>query len=225
MSAGEPASDWMPLTSSPVFNWLGGYEIGFRLQTSAEGNNFQTVALTFTGVPDGRPTQPLLMPPYCVGRGGTPGTIMPVDEIPIQFEGDGAYSIAVSLGPGPAQTGCFGAGGRTTNASFGVAVHVAPELVGDPFAFRAKPLPGNSFVGIRAVDPPGGYADSTCALDAAVAPDGSVTGRRVAPENFDPPRQTIRTFPEPGRWTCVSAPDWPGIAPPRPCAATVSWGS
>jgi hypothetical protein len=152
MQEGQPASDWMPLSSPPVFNWIGGYQIGFRLQPSAEAHNFQTVALTFTGVPDGQPTQPLTTPPYCVGRAGTPGEIEPVVEIPIQFEGDGTYSFAVSLGPSPAQTGCVG--GPTTNASFGVDVHVAPQLVGQPLAFRAKPLPGDPFVGIRAADPP-----------------------------------------------------------------------
>jgi hypothetical protein len=34
------------------------------------------VALTVAGVPDGRPTQPLASPPYCVGRAGTAGTIL-----------------------------------------------------------------------------------------------------------------------------------------------------
>jgi hypothetical protein len=208
MSEGQPASDWMPLASPPVFNWIGGYQIGFRLQPSGVGSgpgNFQTVALTYTGVPDGSPTQPLTVSPYCIGRNGTAGEIQSVVEIPIQYEGNGTYSIAVTLGPGPAQTGCMGADGRTTNASFGVDTHVAPQLVGQPFAFRAKPLPGDPFVGIRADDPPGGFADSVCALDATVQPDGSVTGRKIVPdEDFEPPRQTIRTFPEPGSWSCVS---------------------
>jgi hypothetical protein len=157
-------------------------------------------------VPDGSPSQPLTVPPYCVGRAGpTPGEIQPVVEIPIQYEGNGTYSFTVTLGPGPAQTGCFGMGSQTTNGSFGVDVHVAPQLVGQPFAFRAKPLPGDPFVGIRADDPPGGFADNVCALDATVQADGSVTGRTIAPEEgFEPPRQTVRTFPEPGSWTCVS---------------------
>jgi hypothetical protein len=100
-------------------------------------------------------------------------------------------------------TGCVG-GPATTAASFAVDVHVAPQLTGDPFAFRAKPLPGDAFVGIRAADPPGGFGDNTCALDATVNADGSVTGRRVVPEDREPPRQTVSTFPEPGNWACVS---------------------
>lgn len=202
MNMGEPASDWMPLSSPPVFNWIGGYQIGFRLQPSSEGNNFQTIALTYTGVPDGSPSQPLTMPPYCIGRAGTPGEIQTVVEIPIQYEGNGTYSFSATLGPGPTRDGCVG--GQTTNGSFGVDTHVAPQLVGQPFAFRSKELPGDPFVGIRADDPPGGFADSVCALDATVQADGSVTGQTIVPEDPDPPRQTVRTFPEPGAWTCVS---------------------
>jgi hypothetical protein len=70
MKEGQPASDWMPLSSPPVLNWLGGYQIGFRLQPTGVGSgpgNFQTIALTYTGVPDGSPSQPLTVPPYCTG--------------------------------------------------------------------------------------------------------------------------------------------------------------
>jgi hypothetical protein len=203
----QPASDWIPLASAPVFNYIGGYQIGYRLQASGMGSgpgNFQTAALTITGVPDGQVTQPNLVPPYCVGKNGTAGTIVPVNEIEMQYEGNGTYSVSVSVGGDPPGIGCFGAGGATSTGSFTVDTHVAPQLVGQPFAFRAKPLPGDPFVGIRADDPPGGFADNLCALDATVAPDGSVTGRKIAPEDFEPPRQTVRAFPEPGAWTCVS---------------------
>jgi hypothetical protein len=210
MQEGQPASDWMPLSSPPVLNWIGGYQIGFRLQPSSQGNNFQTIALTYTGVPDGQPTQPLTTPPYCIGRAGTPGEIQSVVEIPIQFEGIGTYSFSVSLGPGPTQTGCVG--GATTAASFTVDSHVTPELVGQPLALKP---PGSSepFVGIRAADPPGGFADSQCAIDATVNADGSVAGRLVVPEDAEPPRRQIQTFPEPGAWTCVSRGVAEGQAP------------
>jgi hypothetical protein len=208
MKEGQPASDWMPLTSAPVLNWIGGYQVGFALQPTGVGPgpaNFQTVALTYTGVPDGSPSQPLTVPPYCIGRNGAEGEIQPVVEIPIQYEGNGTYSFTVTLGPGPTQTGCFGMDGKTASASFGVDVHVTPQLIGQPFAFRAKPLPGDPFEGIRAADPPGGFADNVCALDATVQADGSVTGRTIAPEEgLEPPRQQVSKFPEPGAWTCVS---------------------
>jgi hypothetical protein len=205
MSEGQPASDWMPLSSPPLLNWIGGYQIGFRLEPTGMGSgpgNFQTIAMTYTGVPDGSPSQPLTGSPYCIGRNGAAGEIQSVVEIPIQYEGNGAYSFSVSIGPGITQTDCLG--GPTTTGSFSVDSHVAPQLVGQPFAFRAKPLPGDPFEGVRAADPPGGFADNVCALDATVQPDGSVTGRTIAPEDPDPPRQTIGTFPEPGAWTCVS---------------------
>jgi hypothetical protein len=197
----EPASDWMALAAVPGLDYIGGFQIGYRLQPTGVNGNFQAAALAITGVPDGQPTQPSNTPPYCVGKNGTAGTITPVGA-EIQFEGDGTYSFSVSLGD-TTGTGCVG-GPATTAASFTVDVHVAPQLVGEPFAFRAKPLPGNPFEGIRTADPPGGFGDNSCALDATVAPDGSVTGRRVVPDDPDPPRQTVKTFPEPGDWACVS---------------------
>jgi hypothetical protein len=197
----EPASDWIPLAAAPRLDYIGGFQIGYRLQPTGVNGNFQTAALSITGVPDGQPTQPSNTPPYCVGKNGIAGTITPVGS-EIQFEGDGTYSFSVSLGD-TIGTGCVG-GPATTAASFTVDVHVAPELAGAPFAFRAKPLAGDPFVGIRAADPPGGYGDNSCALDATAQPDGSVTGRRVVPDDPEPPRQTVITFPEPGNWACVS---------------------
>jgi hypothetical protein len=197
----EPASDWIALAAAPQLAYIGGFQIGYRLQRTGVNGNFQTAALSITGVPDGQPTQPSNSPPYCVGKNGTEGTITPVGS-EIQFEGDGTYSFSVSLGD-TIGTGCVG-GPATTAASFTVDVHVAPQRIGDPFAFRAKPLPGDPFVGIRAADPPGGYGDNSCALDATVNPDGSVAGRRVVPADPEPPRQTVISFPEPGNWACVS---------------------
>ena len=95
----EPASDWIPLAAAPALDYLGGYEIGYRLQASGEPNEFQRVALTVAGVPDGVPTQPLAAPPYCVGRAGTVGTIVAAGP-ELQFEGTGTYTVTVSVGPG-----------------------------------------------------------------------------------------------------------------------------
>jgi hypothetical protein len=200
-STHEPASDWVSLAAAPRLDYIGGFQIGYRLQPTGVNGNFQTAALSITGVPDGQSTQPSNTPPYCVGKNGTEGTITPVGS-EIQFEGDGTYSFSVSLGD-TTGTGCVG-GPATTAASFTVDLRVAPQLAGEPFAFRAKPLAGDPFVGIRAADPPGGYGDNSCALDATVQPDGSVTGQRVVPDDPEPPRQTVITFPVPGSWACVS---------------------
>ena len=195
----EPASDWIPLAAAPRLDYLGGYQVGYRLQPTGTPTNFQAAALSIGAVPDGQPTQPSNVPPYCVGKAGAAGTITPVGS-ELQFEGDGAYSFSVSVGADTG-TGCLS--GPTTTASFTVDVHVAPEKVGDPFAFRATPLPGDPFVGIRAARPPGGDADHSCAVDATINPDRSVAGRTVVPES-EPPRETVTVFPEPGTWTCVA---------------------
>jgi hypothetical protein len=200
----EPVSDWIPLASAPVLNYLGGYQIGYRLQASGQPNEFQRVAMTIARVPDGGPTQPFASPPYCVGRAGTVGEIVDA-AAELQFEGDGAYTVTVSVGSGPeGSTDCLS--GPATTASFSVDVHVAPELVGRPFSFRAVPPPTSAFAGVRAAAPPGGEADNRCALDAAVQPDGSVAGRAVAPEPDGTAHPTIpeSDFPRPGAWTCVA---------------------
>jgi hypothetical protein len=198
----EETGPWLPLASAPAINYLGGYEIGYKLQASGQPNNFQRVALTITGVPDGQPTQPLATPPFCVGRVGTVGTIVAAGP-ELQFEGDGTYTVKVSVGPGTTATDCLT--GPSTTGSFRVPVRVAPSLVGEPFSFRADPLPGNPFVGVRAAAPPGGEADIRCALDGTVQPDGSIAGTLVVPEgDFSHPTVAEDIFPRPGFWTCVA---------------------
>ncbi|HEY6694292.1 MAG TPA: hypothetical protein VI006_15685 [Solirubrobacteraceae bacterium] len=200
----EAAGDWIPLASAPAVNYLGGYQVGYKLQDSGVANDFQRVALTITGAPDGQPTQPLASPPYCVGRAGTEGTI--VDAGPeLQFEGDGTYTVKVSVGPGSGgPMDCLSEPSATT-ASFRVDVHVAPVLVGAPLSFRAMPLPGNPFVGVRAAAPPGGDPDVSCAPNGTVRPDGSITGSVVVPSSdFAHPTVAEGIFPRPGVWRCVA---------------------
>ena len=109
----EPAGDWLPLASAPVLEYTGGYQVGFRMQASGEPANRQSIALAVAGVPDGQPTQPYNATPYCVIRAGAPGGIQ--EAAPeLQFEGDGAYTVTVSIGPG-ASGGTACSGGPATN--------------------------------------------------------------------------------------------------------------
>jgi hypothetical protein len=200
----EQASDWIPLASAPQLNYLGGYQIGYRLQDSGVANNFQRAALTVTGVPDGQATQPHNATPYCVGEAGTAGTIVPVGS-ELQFEGDGTYTVAVSLGPGSGgPSDCLA--GPTTSGSFTVDVHAAPMLVGAPLAVRTTPLPGNPFVGVRGTpEPPGGVVETRCALNATIQPDGSVAGPLLVPDDAPSSGPILEgAFARPGAWACVS---------------------
>jgi hypothetical protein len=202
----EAAGDWIALASAPVLSYVGGYQIGFRMQASGEPANRQSIALTVAGVPDGQPSQPYNATPYCVIRAGAPDEIQ--EAAPeLQFEGDGAYTVTVSIGPGAAGgTAC--AGGPATTGTFTVAARAAPQLFGSPMSFRATPPRGSGFIGVRAApDPPGGEADLRCALDATVQPDGSVAGRATAPEEDDghaSPSLSEDAFSRPGAWTCVA---------------------
>jgi hypothetical protein len=202
----EPVGDWIPLVSAPAFDYVGGYQIGYRLQDSGQPNQFQRVALVVAAVPDGVPSQPSNSEPFCVGRAGTPGTI--VDAAPeLQFEGVGTYTVRVSLGSDAPGADCLT--GPATTGFFSVQGHVDPVLAGQPFSFRATP-PGAAFVGVGTTPaPPGGLADVRCALDAVVATDGSVSGSLVVPEGAEDPGQTVPSISEeelarPGAWTCVA---------------------
>lgn len=179
----EAASDWIPLASAPSLNYLGGYEIGYRLETSG----FQQVSLTVNAVPDGRPTQ---ASPYCVGRNGAAGDIKPAGP-ELQFEGSGTYTVTVTI--------CTS--GSSSSGSFGVDAPVTPSVVGSPQTFRVKPLANDPFVGVTANPPPGGSADIRCALGATVQPDGSVTGAAVVGSGPNVPEHV---FTRPGDWTCVA---------------------
>jgi hypothetical protein len=173
------------LAATPSLNYLAGYQIGYKLETAG----FQKVALTVTGVPDGTPTQPYNDPPVCVGKNGSVGDIVEV-AAELQFEGDGAYGVKVSVG---ADDNCLTTGQSSTGA-FTVPTLVAPAVVGTPFTFRAKPLAGNTFVGVRAPSPPGGFGDVRCTLGSTTVPD------------VDDPHESLRedVFPRPGAWSCVA---------------------
>jgi hypothetical protein len=181
----EDQGPWLPLASAPSLNYLGGYQIGYKLEAAG----FQKAALTVTGVPDGTPTQPYNDPPVCVGKFGSVGDIMEVGS-EVQFEGDGTYSVKVSVG---ADDNCMTTG-QSSTGSFSVPTMVAPEVVGQPLTFRAKLLPGNPFVGVRVPDPPGGFAELRCTLGSATVPD---------PDLADAPLRED-DFPRPGAWSCAA---------------------
>jgi len=198
----EDTGPWIPLASAPAFDYLGGYQIGYRLQDSGLEHGFQRVAIAIAAVPDGQPSQPYNEAPYCVGRAGTPGEI--VDAGPeLQFEGSGVYTVRVSVG---ADLDCTTAG-QSSTGSFSVASPVAALLVGTPVRFRAQPPSDDTFVGVRGTpDPPGGAADVRCALDGSTLPDGSVTGADVVPKDLSYARQQVteESFTRPGSWTCAA---------------------
>lgn len=180
----EDQGPWIPLASAPAIDYLGGYQIGYKLETGG----FQQAALTVTSVPDGTPTQPYNDPPFCVGKNGNAGDIVEVGS-EIQFEGDGAYSVKVSVGG----MDCLTAGASSTG-SFSVPTRVAPLLAGQPLTFRAKPLAANAFAGVRATSPPGGLGDVRCSLGATTVPDA------------DDPHEALdeSVFARPGAWSCVA---------------------
>ena len=70
------AGDWIPLATEPRLDYIGGYQIGYRLQPAGTSTNFQAAALSIAAVPDGQP-HPAEQPAarYCVAKTGAAETI------------------------------------------------------------------------------------------------------------------------------------------------------
>jgi hypothetical protein len=190
----EPASDWIPLASAPALDYLGGYQIGYKVQAvTGDSLNRQDLLMQVTGAPDGTPTQPDNAGAVCDTTGGAIGEIVPAG-FPVQFEGDGTYTVKVSIGDVTGDDDDCITSGQSTSGSFSVPTMVAPVLVGQPFSFRAKPLAGNPFVGVQAPDPPGGFGELLCTLGKLTAPSYGLTDAPVEEDDF----------PRPGRWSCAA---------------------
>lgn len=179
----EEVSDWLPLATAPVSTFVGGYEIGYRLQTAG----FQRAALRVTGVPDGVPTQPYHVTPVCVGRNGAVGDIVTMEQ-ELQFEGNGRYTVAVSVLPGD-RGDCL-TQGETATGSWDVAATLAPTVIGELVLRRLQPAAEVSRV--TAPIPRGGAPGVQCTLGTTVIPGAGTTAENL-PE---------QSFPRPGEWAC-----------------------
>ncbi len=197
----EPAGDWLPIASAPSIAYVGGYEIGYRLQDSGEPNQLQRVALRIAGVPDGQPSQPYNAEPYCVTRVGTPWATS-------SQRGPSCSSRATAPMPSRCRSArapaappgaCRGrAPPRASPSSRAPCRCSSARRSASAHAARATP-----FDGVRAADPPGGRPTSA-ARSTRRAADGSVTGRAMAPEEdvgHASPSLAEAAFPRPGLWT------------------------
>ena len=202
-STHAPASDWIPLASAPVFNYIGGYQIGYRLQQTGANGNFQTRRCGSRACPTACPPSRRTRRRTASGATATRATSPPRRRDSVRGQRDLQRSPSRS-GPSPPGNGCVARPGRRTTGSFSVDAHVAPQLIGRPFAFRARPLPGDAFVGIRA-------ARSARRLRRQQLRAGRHRRtrrlrdrtQRSCRTDDDPPRQRDEHVPGAGDWTCV----------------------
>jgi hypothetical protein len=179
----EEVSDWIPLATAPVSTFVGGYEIGYRLQTAG----FQRAAVRVTGVPDGVPTQPSFVTPVCVGRNGAVGDIVTMEQ-ELQFEGNGRYTVAVSVLPGD-RGDCL-TQGETATGSWDVAATLAPTVIGELVLRRTSP--GSGTPRVTAPEPRGGIPGVQCTLGPTVLPAPDQSAHNLPEQDF----------PRPGEWAC-----------------------
>lgn len=179
----EEVGDWIPLATAPVTNYVGGYEIGYRMQAAG----FQRAALTVTGVPDGVPTQPPGTAPFCTGRNGAVGEIASLGQ-ELQFEGNGRYTVSVSVLAGD-RGDCLTAG-ETATGFFDVAALLTPTVTGELVLRRISP--GSGTPRVTAPEPRGGSPGVQCTLGPTVIPEDGQSA-------FNLPEAS---FPRPGEWAC-----------------------
>ena len=184
----EETGPWMPLASAPALNYLGGYEIGYRLQAGG----FQTARADHRRRARRQPDAAeqrvaVLRRPHRGRRRDRGGRA----RAPVRGHRHLHGHRLGQTGPGGASD-CLTTGESTT-ASFGVDVHVDAVTVRQRRSSSApSPLPGNPFVGVRAPAPPGGQAEVRCTLNA------TTQAGRAGPEVPE------FAFPRPGAWTCVA---------------------
>ena len=209
-----PAGGWVPLAGARMRS-VNGYEIGVKLQDSGQPANRQRFLVRVTSVPDGRPDQREIYS-LCFSQSGAAGQIVRPDER-VRYEGDGAYSLAVTVSTGPdASANCDA--GATTTGSFTASAPATARFVGR--LLFLDPATHHRFSGLRIVPPVGaGATEVRCARDPRPAAGGALTGSRVVSQRaggaaFSPINVDAETlFRVTGRWACVARGIGGGIIP------------
>ncbi len=199
-TASAQPGPWIPLASAPQVDYMGGWEIGYRVQSA----DLHAVALSVTGVPDGVPNQRRNTPAFCGDVAGNVGEIERIGS-PIIYEGNGTYGVTVTLG-NARRSGPGDCSGPSSTGSFSTNIQVTPTIFGTPLAVRIPRWTDYPYPGVQATHPPGGEADIQCALDASVQPDGSLRGQAVAESSKFKDFAEVEEFEltPPGEWTCVA---------------------
>jgi hypothetical protein len=138
-----PIGDWIPLAGAKLHS-LGGYEVGVGLQDTGLPGNRQRILVQMTSVPDGHPDQSEIFS-LCFPQSGTAGQIADTTER-VSYEGDGTYSLSVTVSTGPdASTDCTT--GATTTGSFTASAPTTVAFLGH--LVIADPIEHNRFGGSR----------------------------------------------------------------------------
>ena len=198
--SGEPAGDWQPLDGAAMHS-IYGSQLGLQLQVTDRPGNDQRLLAEVTSVPDGQPNQTDVYS-LCLRFTGTPGTISPVEGY-VHYEGDGAYGIRGTATTGTdIGTGC--GNGPVATGTYEVSTSSSIVTSGTPLLYPLDPdLP---FAGASTTVPLGASrAEVTCARDAGVGADGSLTGSVIDRSEGLPPASfsDAQLYSEPGYWQCV----------------------
>jgi hypothetical protein len=202
-ASNQPVGNWIPLSGATMHS-VNRYDIGVRIQDPAG----QRVLVQVNSVPgSAMPTQPDIYS-LCFVATGSVGDIADTQE-DVRYQGDGAYSLSVTLAPptGDASHGCTS--GPSTTATFTASAPTGIQFVGR--MVTSDPTRTDPFGGI-AVEPAfgSGGTEIICARQPRPLPDGTLTGSLVVRQEGDgylEPRWTMHAsalFERPGRYACVA---------------------
>ena len=147
-----------------TMDYIGGFQIGYRLQRTGVNGNFQTAALSMNGGSRrAAHTAPSNSPPYCVGKNGTGGRDHAGwERDPVRGGRDLLVLGVDSRRHDRHRLRGRGWRPRATDRSPSTSTWRRSWPATRSRSARNR-YPGDPFVGIRAADPPGGYGDRRCA--------------------------------------------------------------
>lgn len=198
VSESEPLGPWLPLDGAHI-NGLG-FIIGTRGQPKPAGDSGILYRLTALAVPDGHPDQGGAFAAESPCSSNAAGSDREVVLGVGRFEGPGAYTVRLDAdvpSNGATRTSC--SGGSSSTARF--TIDPSPGL--DLASARVPPGVEDLVQLARIVPlPAGASGEIHCARNAAVRPDGDVTG--LDPVVIFGPAVVRRAIPSGGRWTCAA---------------------
>jgi len=209
-----PIGDWTALAGAKMHS-VNGYEVGVKLQDTGQPGNRQRILVQMTSVPDGHPDQANIFS-LCFPQSGTAGQIADTTER-VSYEGEGAYSLSVTVSTGTdASTNCTA--GATTSGSFTASAPTTVAFLGHLLIHDPSEHP--RFGGLQIFPPLGaGGTDVLCARDPLTQPDGSLTGSLVTSERATGAQESPSRLgaegllTQTGRWACVARGVGGGVIP------------
>ncbi len=204
-ASNQPMGNWIALAGASMHS-VNRYEVGVRVQDTGQPGNQQRFLVQVNSVPGGAPPNQPDVYSICPIVTGAAGQIVDLQE-DVRYQGDGPYSITVTVAPptGDSSHGCTA--GPSTTGSFTASAPTTLRFLGHMVTSNPIRAP---FGGLEVFPAVGsGGSEIRCARDPRPAAHGTLTGSLVvnqAGDGYVEPHWTISAgalFEQPGSYACV----------------------